>query len=109
MLPATMMPEILLGRLSNPALEHAGAVGDDAVHVRVLIASLLYGDALEAGDEAAVGLAERHEENDRRSEPEREGRSATRRLGEAAEELHPRRGKTCRALIHHELDHGLVA
>src|SRR5690348_13841511 len=94
-----MMPEILLGCASYPALEHRGVLGDDAIDVRIDVAGRCRIDRLEGEAKAAGGLAERGAEYDRRAKSQREHRRPTWGLGETSKERHPGRCETDGALI----------
>src|SRR6478672_12066414 len=89
MLPATMMPEILPGRTSNPALERGRVFGHDSIHVRLAVAGGLDLHFLEAKHVASIRLTKRRAEDDRCSETEGEHRRPARRLRVAPEERHP--------------------
>src|SRR3982074_349187 len=93
MLPATMMPEILLRRTTNPALEGAGVVGDDPVDVGFAIAGRGHRDFLVVHDVLAVRLPQPGGEHHWRTEAQGEHRGSTRRLGKASEEGNPARGE----------------
>ena len=85
-----MMPEILLGRTSHPALERGRIRGDDLVHVGIERARRLDGDRLEVHHEPSVGLPKGAGEDERGLEAQGEHGGAARRLRVAAEEGHPR-------------------
>src|SRR5262249_17226706 len=99
MLPAAMMPEILLGRTSNVTLEREVVVGDDAIDVRLAVACLHRVDRLEREHVASRRAAHSDAEHDRRAQTQREHRGASRRLGESSEEWNPRRGESDGALV----------
>src|SRR5580765_184391 len=99
MLPSPMMPQILLGRAADPALERGGVIGDDAVDVRLAVARVGDVDRLEAKPVLPRWRPERGAEDDRRAEAKREDRRPARRLGVAPEERHPRGCEPDRALI----------
>ena len=108
-LPATMMPKVLLGRLSNPALEYQRILGDDAVDVGLAIAGFSNFDRLEAQLIASRGLTQCDAEHDRGAEPEGEYSRATRCFREAAEKGHPCRRESDRTLIEEERDGAAIA
>jgi hypothetical protein len=85
-LPAAVLPEVLVGVAAHPALEHGGVAGHDAVGVALAVARGVHRHALEGQDEAPVGLAHRGAEHHRRAQAEREHGGPARRLGGAAEE-----------------------
>ena len=78
MLPATMMPEILLRGAANPALQGGRVVGDDAVDVRFAIPGGANGHTLVVHDVLPAGLTQGGSEHDRRTEAKGEHRGPAR-------------------------------
>ena len=104
MLPAPVLPEILLGDFSHERLEGSGIAGDDRVHVIVEHAGPRHVDRLERKPEAAVREARDTGENDRSFEAKREHRRTTRRFCQASEERNPGRGQSDRRLVDEKRD-----
>src|SRR3954454_17044647 len=102
MLPAPVMPEVLLGRTPNPTLERARVRGDDAVHVGIERAGLLDLHLLEVEGEPPTRLPERAGEEQRRTQAKRENGRPARGLRVTPEKRHPRGGETHRSLVDEE-------
>src|SRR5688572_10074083 len=104
MLPATVLPHVLSGHGTHESLELAGIGGHDPVHVGVQNAGASNLDGLERKLEASIRQARDSCEHYRRVEAQREYGRSTRRLGQSAEERHPRGGEARSRLIHEEGD-----
>jgi len=64
MLPATVVPEVLLGRASHPAFEGGRIVSDDTLDVGLEIARRRRIDRLEGETKASARLPDRGPEDD---------------------------------------------
>src|SRR4030095_10448550 len=102
MLPAPVMPEVLLGRTPNPTLERARIRGDDAVHVGIQGARRFHGDVLEVEHEPPARLPQRAGEQQWHAQAKGEDGWPAGRLCVAPEEWDPGRGETDRTLIDEE-------
>src|SRR5438270_12698330 len=89
MLPATVMPEVLLRCASYPSLEGCRIIGHDAIDVCLDIAGGCGIDGLEGEPEATTRLSERDAEDDWGTEPQRENSGTSRGLGEPPKEWNP--------------------
>ena len=76
MLPAAVMPEVLLRRLPDPALEHVRVVGHDALDVGLAIARVTRLDGLEGQVVPPRRLTKGDAKHDRRTEDQGRGGEA---------------------------------
>src|SRR3954471_19755397 len=104
MLPATMVPEVLLGEAPNPTFECARVCRDDAIDVFLELACPLHRHLFQMECIATGFSSYCCRKNQRRVQAQREDGWSPRRFGVAPEERHPGGGEPDRSLVHKERD-----
>src|SRR5690349_2230685 len=99
-----MLPEILLGRHPDPALERRGVARHDVVGVALAVAGANHLDALESESVPSIGLSDGSTEHDGDIHAQPEYRRTLRRLRQAAEERDERRCESEHTLIGEKRD-----
>jgi len=109
MLPATMLPEILLGISAHPPFERVGIRGNDGVHIGLTVAGPRHRYVLEVHCVLTIGLPNRSGEYQRCVKAKCEHCRTARRLGPSPKEWNPGGRKSNGALVEEEASHSPLA